>query len=399
MNSNRFFAWLLTLSLLCTNLAVTAQNDTIPFLYRGHLYFDATLNDTISLDIIYDTGASDLFGVDSVWLAHSNWKPTHMGTARSGGGAGYMTVPLILDSTRVNIGTIQEQYAMVPVFELRDVVDCHIDGISGIKGIADHPLEINFEQNLMIKHKNGLPDTKGYQQIPIRYENTRILLQVETTIGGTLVKGWYLMDTGSGGSVSFTAQATSLFQLDTISGKRYICDVTQNGLGDKKQEYYVSMMPDHIIIGSDTILGRPISYIPEGVGAFGNAEYLGVIGNGIWSRYNIIIDMENEVLYLRRFKEFTPPTPTYDYTFRNRTDICKGWVVSGLIREGDATNAGMALGDTIISINGRDVTDYSWEEEWDIDTIPLQVLDIIGSDGIKKRITLEAKLLWQEFSH
>ena len=394
MNSNHFFVWMLTLSLLCANLAVTAQNDTIPFLYRGHLYVNATINDTISLGIIYDTGASDHFGVDSVWLAHSDWTPTDMGTARSGGGAGYMTVPLILDSTKVNIGTIQEQYAMVPVFKLRDVLDCHLDGISGIKGITDHPLEINFEQNLMIKHKNGLPDTKGYQQIPIRYENTRILLQVETNIGGTLVKGWYLMDTGSGGTVTFTAQATSLFQLDTISGKRYISDVTQNGLGDKKQEYYVSMMPDHIIIGSDTIFERPISYIPEGVGALGYAKYLGVIGNGIWSRYNIIIDVENEVLYLRRFKEFTPPIPTYDYTFRNRTDICKGWVVSGLIRAGDAVSAGMALGDTIISINGRNVTDYSWDEEWDIDTIPMQVLDIIGIDGSEKRITIAAKRLW-----
>lgn len=382
------------LSLLCTNLAVTAQNDTIPFLYRGHLYFNATLNDTIRLNIIYDTGGADLFGVDSVWLAHSNWTPMHVVTARGGGGAGYMLVPLIIDQTKVNIGSIQEYYDMVPVFKLREVVDCHIDGISGIKGIENHPLEINFEHNLMIQHKNGLPDTEGYQKIPIRHENNRIYLQAETKIGGTLVKGWYLMDTGSGGSVTFTSQTASQFQFDTISGKRYINDVIQSGLGDKTEEYAISMMPDFMVIGDDTISGRPLNYKPEGVGAFGNAEYLGVIGNAIWSKYNIIIDSENEMLYLRRFKEFTPPIPSYDYTFRNRTDICKGWVVSGMTREGDAANAGMALGDTIISINGRNVTDYSWEEEWDIDTIPMQVLDILGHDGTEKRITLEAKQWW-----
>ena len=54
----------------------------------------------------------------------------------------------------------------------------------------------------------------------------------------------------------------------------------------------------------------------------------------------------------------------------------------------------MALGDTIVSINGRNVTDYSWEEEWDIDTIPMQALDIIGADGQKKHLTLEAKQWW-----
>jgi hypothetical protein len=305
-----------------------------------------------------------------------------------------MLVPIILDSTKVNIGSIQEHYAMVPVFKLRDVVGCHIDGISGIKGIADYPLEINFEHNLMIKHNNGQPSTEGYQQLPIRYKNSRILLQVETKIGGTLVKGWYLMDTGSGGSITFTSQAASQFQFDTISGKRYISDVIQDGLGDNTEEYTITLMPDFIVIGGDTITGRSINYKPEGVGAFGNKEYLGVIGNAIWSKYNIIIDVENEMLYLRRFKEFIPPVPTYDYNFRNRTDICKGWLVSSLTREGDAANAGMALGDTIISINGRNVTDYSWEEEWDIDTIPTQVLDIIGTDGQEKHITLEAKLQW-----
>ncbi|MBR4135674.1 MAG: hypothetical protein IKU03_04590 [Bacteroidales bacterium] len=393
MKSNRFFVWSLTISLLCTSSPLTAQNDTIPFLYRGHLYFNATLNDTVSLDIIYDTGGSNVFGVDSVWLAHSDWTPKHLGTARAGGGAGSMLVPLIMDSSKVTIGNIQEHYDIVPVFKLRDVVDCHIDGISGIKGIDNQPLEIDFEHNLMIKHKNGLPSTKGYKKIPIRYGLHRIYIWAETKIGGTLVKGWYMMDTGSGGTVSYTAQAARQFQLDTISGKRYICDVAQFGLGDKKQEYIVYLPSDYMVIGDDTIQKMPISYIPEGVGAFGNMEYLGVIGNAIWSRYNIIIDAENEMLYLRRFKEFTP-IPTYDYTFRNRTDICKGWLVSSLFREGDAANAGMALEDTIISINGRNVTDYSWEEEWDIDIIPVQVLDIIGADGQEKHITLEAKQRW-----
>lgn len=394
MKSNHFFAWLLILSLLCGNLAATAQNDTIPFLYRGHLYFNTTLNDTIRLNIIYDTGASDLFGVDSVWLAHSDWTPKHMGTARSGGGAGYMLVPLILDPTKINIGSIQEDYDMVPVFKLREVVDCHVDGIKGIKGIANQPLEINFEHNLMIQHKNGLPNTEGYQKIPIRHENNRIYLQAETKIGGTLVKGWYLMDTGSGGSVTFTSQTASQFQFDTISGKRYINDVIQSGLGDKTEEYTISMMPDFMVIGDDTISGRPLNYKPEGVGAFGNAEYLGVIGNAIWSRYNLIIDAENEMLYLRRFKEFTPPVPTYDYSFRNRTDICKGWLVSSLTQEGDAAHAGMALGDTIVSINGRNVTDYSWEEEWHVDEVPQQELTIIGPDNKEKKILLKAKNRW-----
>lgn len=185
-------------------------------------------------------------------------------------------------------------------------------------------------------------------------------------VGGTEIKGWYLMDTGSGSSVDFTAQTTQDFRLDTISGKRHLWDVCQMGLGD----------------------------IPEGTGAFGDRYYVGVIGNAIWSKYNLIIDAKHNTLYLRRFEADSAMRLTYDYDFRNRTDIDAGWLVSSLYRDGNAANAGMALGDTIKAINGHPVTDYSWEEEYNLYYVPRMVLDIVGVDGQEKRIALEAKEMW-----
>ena len=382
----------------CCSLPVKAQNDSLPFLYRGHLYLQATINDTVDLDIIFDTGAADIFGVDSVWLNNGQWIPQHVGRAQVGGGAGATVVPLIMDHTKMSIGNIEENYPYVPVFNLRDVVDCHIDGILGIKNIADYPLEVNFEKGYMKRYKSGFPNTDGYKRLPIKYEDNRIKIWVGTLVGGTEIKGWYLMDTGSGSSVDFTAQTTQDFRLDTISGKRHFLDVSQMGLGDRKQEVVVDMMSEWIALGNgfehDTIIGEPISYIPEGTGAFGDRSYLGVIGNAIWSRYNLIIDARHNVLYIRRFKSDAPNSPTYDYSFQNRTDIGSGWIVKSLYRDGEATNAGIALGDTIKSVNGRPVTDYSWEEEYNLFDTPRQVLDIVGADGQEKRIVLEAKKLW-----
>jgi C-terminal processing protease CtpA/Prc len=100
------------------------------------------------------------------------------------------------------------------------------------------------------------------------------------------------------------------------------------------------------------------------------------------------------LLWLHRFKPDTPPHPIYDFGFRNRTDICRGWIVSSLTRDGDAVNAGMELGDTIIAVNGRNVADYTWDEEYDIDKLPKLHLDIVGADGKEKHITLESKERW-----
>ena len=100
------------------------------------------------------------------------------------------------------------------------------------------------------------------------------------------------------------------------------------------------------------------------------------------------------MLYVRRFEPDSAPQPTFDYSFRNRTDIGAGWLVSALYRDGDAADAGMALGDTIKAVNGRPVADYSWEEEYNLFDAPRMVLDIVGANGEEKRIELEAKEMW-----
>ena len=394
---NSLFMAIFMMAALCflVSQQVIAQKIvSIPFIYRGHLHIPSTINDSVNCNVIYDTGAADMYGVDSVFLEHSGWHPDKIGNATASGGAGSTKVRVIWNKSKVNIGNIEDYYDIVPIFKLRDVVNCHVDGIWGIKNVADYPFEINFEHSYLKQYKTGTPSLDGYQKLPIRYENYRIMLPAETRIGGTVVKGWFLMDTGSGGTVDFTAKTVQNYQLESIPGKRYINDWTQFGIGDKEQEWDVSIMSEIIVIGNDTIHKEPVTYIPEGTGAFNDMPYLGVIGNTIWSKYNLIIDIKNNSLWLRRFKPDSPQRPIYDFWFRNRTDICRGWIVSYLTRDGDAVNAGMELGDTIIAVNGKNVTEYSWEEEYNIDNLPNIVLDVIGVDGKERQISLESKERW-----
>lgn len=394
---NSLFMAIFTMAALCflvSQQVLAQRNDSIPFIYRGHIFIPSTINDSVHCNVIYDTGAANMYGVDSVFFQYCGWNPQHLGYATTGGGAGNTKVRVIADKSKVNIGNIEDRYDVVPIFKLRDVVDCHADGIWGIKNVADYPFEINFEHSYLKQYKTGNPSLDGYQKLPIRYENNRIMLPAETRVGGTVVKGWFLMDTGSGSTVDFTAKTVQDYQLESIPGKRYINDWTQFGIGDKKQEWDVDILSDIIIIGNDTIHKKPVSYIPEGTGAFSDRPYLGIVGNTVWSKYNIIIDIKNNSLWLRRFSPDSPQRPKYDFGFRNRTDICRGWIVSCLTREGDAVKAGMELGDTIIAVNGKNVTEYSWEEEYNIDNLPNIVLDVIGVDGKEKQISLESKERW-----
>lgn len=369
-------------------------NDSIPFLYRSHLFVPACINNEYQANVIFDTGGSDLFGIDSVYLLASAWHPQSIGRARTGGAAGGTSVRIIMDLTSLSVGSLKSNYQIVPIFKLRDVVDCHVDGIWGIKYIEEHPLEINFEHSFLKYYKDGNPQVEDYEKLPIRCHDHRIQVQAEVLVGGKSIQGWFLVETGSGAAVDFTANTVKQFGLESLPGKRYIKDITQFGIGDKAQESIIEMQSQRIVIGSDTTSNEVISYLPDGAGAFGKRDYVGVIGNGLLSRFNLVIDTAHGFLYLKRFKEDQPVKPTYDFDFRNRTDIGKGWIVSSLTRNGDAAQAGLQLNDRIIAINGRLVEDYTWEEEYRIDELPQITLDVIGTNGESRQLTLTPALRW-----
>ena len=386
-----------TILITLSSLNCMAQNpsdNTMPFVYHGHIYLQTTVNDSMQVNTLFDTGAANIFGIDSVALTQSAWHPQKVGKAKAGGAAGATTVRVIADGTKVQMGTMVQQYEIVPIFKLRDIVDRHVDGIWGIKDITLYPLEINFENQYIKQYTHSKPSTEGFQQLPIKYENHRIMLQAEVQLGGKKIRGWYLMDTGSGASVSFTSKAMTSFGIDKIEGKRYLVDMAQAGIGDKPMETFVEMMSDYIQIGSDTIRHTDIDYVPEGIGAMSDRSYLGIIGNSVWEKFNIIIDAKNQALYLRRHQADEPMGKTYGYGWRNRTDICRGWVVSSMNRSSEAKEAGMEIGDTINAINGRDVRDYTWDEEYSLKKLPRHELDIVTPTGQKKHLTLESKEYW-----
>ena len=74
------FETLLLIAVMCTlfpQRGLAQTNDSIPFLYRGHLFVPSIINDSVSCNVIYDTGAANMYGVDSVFLEQCGWHPEH----------------------------------------------------------------------------------------------------------------------------------------------------------------------------------------------------------------------------------------------------------------------------------------------------------------------------------
>ena len=72
----------------------------------------------------------------------------------------------------------------------------------------------------------------------------------------------------------------------------------------------------------------------------------------------------------------------------DRTDISDGWIVNGLYNDGIAAKAGIEIGDTIISINGRPVKEITWEEQRKLDLKGKTTFVVQKKDGSQKEYVL-----------
>ncbi|NCB98139.1 MAG: PDZ domain-containing protein, partial [Bacteroidia bacterium] len=97
-------------------------------------------------------------------------------------------------------------------------------------------------------------------------------------------------------------------------------------------------------------------------------DHIGLIGNQVWERFYVIIDLKGKKLYLKPNSSFNKESffnsLGFAYTDRSKTLGC--WVVNGLYHGSDAEKAGLKGGDRIVEFNGKDVKSLSEVEQEDL---------------------------------
>ncbi|OEK07059.1 aspartyl protease family protein [Roseivirga misakiensis] len=90
----------------------------------------------------------------------------------------------------------------------------------------------------------------------------------------------------------------------------------------------------------------------------------GTIGSDILSRFSVIFDYHNSVVYLKKTKEYRNPFKfnTAGFTFISKGEESKQFFVSRIIPDSPADAAGIQPDDEIISIEGKPIFFYSFPD-------------------------------------
>ena len=338
--------------------AIGQQSQMKMTYYFGHIYLHSKINGHPAF-LVFDTG-SPYACMDSTFLADSGLQYKMVGYGQMGGaGNNQAKVRVIVDELTYTVDEKEYQSHISPIIQLKPIVGDYADGILGIDNMGGKVIAIDYlgEQ---IGFWDQLADTAGFTSIPIRYDNIRIYVPFAVTVReGKTIQGEALMDLGSGGSVSLTSDVAKQYSLNEISPLMYYTCL-HGGIGGESSG--CDFRASNVTMGPFTLDRVTMDFSNNTDGALSRADYFATIGNEIWERFDMMIDLAGERLYLRPNAKFEAPfeSPVRGFSCTDRSKTLGYWVVNALYAQSNAEKAGLRKGDHITAVNGRSVKEISF---------------------------------------
>lgn len=339
----------------------------IPFIYDGHIYIQAMLQDTVPISVIYDTGANGIY-IDREFMELSDFKKNRndecLAIINGAGNSSNVSFPIINEPLQITMGDIKYKEDYCPILNLREVMGGHLGGMVGIDAFAKKTILINyFEGYILPIDKLNSEILKGFTKLPAQFKDNSIYIEAELKIDSVQsLKGRFILDTGCDGSIVLTNKVRKSLNLTNMDTAQ--CYSSHNGIGGDGTMVLFRANSFNFLDDLENAVVYA-SYNNESI-LSGDDKYLGFIGNSILSNYDLIIDDVNKDVYVRRNNnrcDSYQRTSRVQMGYIDRTDICDGWIVTSLFDKGIAQRAGFEIGDIILSINQRPVKDISWEEQ------------------------------------
>ena len=198
-------------------------------IYAGHLYINGEI-DSIKGNFVFDTGAFNLY-FDSTFYANNGFDYAKTSIACvPGAGIRTQKVISIEDTVEFYFNKFHYKTTIVPILQLKPILGDFIDGILGMDYFNNRILEINYEKEYMKIFSNiDSVNLQGWSKIKLTKRDNKFYLPLEVVINDTIsISGEYLLDFGSGGTISLTSK---------IAKKYTLKDIIQN-----KVEYLQSMV-------------------------------------------------------------------------------------------------------------------------------------------------------------
>jgi len=344
---------------------VTLPPTAVPIIYADYVLVQGTI-ENIPARLLLDTGAEDLL-LDSLFKSNSRLDYEHFFPASiTGIGNSSQKIIIITDPVRIGLGSDTFRATPVPVLNIKPIGGDIIDGLLGKAFFSDAVLELDYDQ----RYINILPDLDSfdlasYQKVGIRRTGNFCCAPVTIRISEReVIRGDFILDTGSPTS---TIASSTAFQnkLDSVVEEKVRYYTEYGGIGGESSSF--EFITEAVSLADFVLTDVNMSFSLDEEGVLSEGDYLGIIGNNILDRFDLLFDFENNYLYLRPNSSYGEPY-VFDRLGFTWVDRCRSqgsWIVSGLTESSRAEQEGLMINDRITHVNGTPVEQIPFEEQND----------------------------------
>lgn len=341
---------LLTLAFLCAFNQLANASIKIPFRFKGGLMIaDFNLNGKVKAPFVFDTGASTTV-IDSTAAQALQLKAE--GRQTNTGAGGSASFPVVYNQqiqlTKDEVVSLP-QCTIVNLQTLRERNGENFIGIVGYDILRTYFTYIDFDRKEIILDTKPFTELDGYSKMPFTFGNGISIPQLTAGIvlaNGTRLEGTVFFDSGA----SLTLLMNSPFKtthLAELNGKTITSKVQDLTRENVLQETAI----ESIQLGEHKFSSLPISLSADQKGVSAYNGYMGILGSKVISRFNIILDYREKVIYLKPNQSFSS---TFEFPMSGlRFKKINGKIfVSSVVEGSPAEEKGFKPEQAIVSIDG-----------------------------------------------
>lgn len=359
----------------------------VPMVLQGvHPVVEVRLKDEV-LRFIVDTGA-DQNVVSAKAAARLGLVPSSQTLPGRGAAAAFSAVPWVhLDEIAIGETKLRDQVAfIVPLPE-----EANADGVLGTPLFAHFVVTLDYAAGeLGLETPQAFRPPAGVDALPLRSEGGKILLRA----AAAGVDGWYSLDTGAGNAVTmFTPTVERAHLRDAFGpGLRMVTGISPGGYtrGELVRVPEVRLGPYRF----ERVIAE-LSLAEQGYFAHPPPDAQGNLGGELWRRFSMTIDLPSKRLFLRPNALFAQPFEATRSGLVAQRDA-DAFKVIDVAAATPAAEAGFAVGDSIVAINGNAASNWTQSAFRDLlGGAPGASIafTVVGRDGRKRDVSLVLKNL------
>jgi hypothetical protein len=347
-----------------TQAATTAAAPvTIPFeLVTRHIMVKVKVNNSRPLSFVLDTG--DKVGIIDREVAKQLGLALEGEVRVGGAGAETLAASMVKDGTWTLPGLTgfsQPLTLALPLGRLSARFGHDFDGIIGSDFIRQFVVEVDYQNRLLRIHdKERFFYAGPGESIPIQLTGQGFpLLDGEVTpIGGDPIKGKFVLDLGSGGSLALMSPIVSEHKL-LGNGLKTIQAIGVGGAGGQSTGQIGRVQS--LQIGKFKVPNTLTLFSEDKSGAMASRAMVGNIGQQIAGKFKIFLDYSHERIILEPNSSYAEPM---DRLSSGMVLIADGEDhatirVTDVLDKSPAAEAGVQKDDIIISVDGKAAADLS----------------------------------------